>query len=298
MSDQSAQPTPGAPDQGGQGAAGSGDPSELFRPYVADVPQELHPLVIDALQKQNGDFTKRFQEAADFRKTWEPYSSVEGLNEVEPEELQGLLTIRGVLHDPEAATQFVAQNFEGLVQNGYMPEISEETWAKVGEENGWIEGDDGEGDEPQAGGEDMKALIAQAVQEALGPIQQHFQETQSQQEQRELSERFNQRFDELVAQHELLPKDASPEDQAKLRSQIVQLGMTKVQTSDDPVGEAVEMYLEMTGRAKADAFDQKLSRQNGSTLQAGTADTRPQEPSWLNGGPSPRDLALQRLRPS
>jgi hypothetical protein len=144
----------------------------------------------------------------------------------------------------------------------------------------------------------MQAMIAQAVQEALGPIQQQFQETQSQQEQRELSERFNQRFDELVAQHELLPKDASPEDQAKLRSQIVQLGMTKVQTSDDPVGEAVEMYLEMTGRAKADAFDQKLSRQNGSTLQAGTADTRPQEPSWLNGGPSPRDLALRRLRPS
>jgi hypothetical protein len=81
----------GAAAESAQPAEGQGATDNPNAQYLTDVPEELHPLFDDVLKRKDGDFTKRFQKAAEFQKQWEPYSQIEGLNGMSPDEVADLV---------------------------------------------------------------------------------------------------------------------------------------------------------------------------------------------------------------
>lgn len=279
---------------GGQGAGdpagGGGQGDQLYQPYLANVPAELHPMVLDPLRAQSADFTRRFQEAADFRQQMEPYSNIDGFADVPPDELAELIQFRQVLADPEALKGWVQQVSTAL---GVSPELDEDAWAALGQQNGWLE-DDGTG--AAAGGQnEILDQVAQMLDERLGPIQQHIGTQQQQQTQQQHQQAFEGRYNELAEQHGLVPEGTPPEKAAEIKQAVTDLAFAYV-SDDDPIGKAVERYLSITGGAQGDLIDGKLQQQTGPTLTGGGAATQPEAASWNGGGPSPKDLALARMK--
>jgi hypothetical protein len=130
------------PGDGGSGAGepqqGQGADTDLYSPYLADVPAEMHPLVLDPLKRQNADFTRKFQEASQFRQQWEPYQQL-GLHEMDPQEIEGLLSFREQISTDDGARQWFSQMAENEEAAKIFPE---DAWEKIGVANGWLdEGD-------------------------------------------------------------------------------------------------------------------------------------------------------------
>jgi hypothetical protein len=96
------EPAAGGGEAGGEGAAGNDQAdSSLGGLYdLGSVPEELRGYVEDVAKQIQGNVTRRFQEHADFRKTWEPFSQVEGLTDLPPDELQELVQFRDIASDP------------------------------------------------------------------------------------------------------------------------------------------------------------------------------------------------------
>jgi hypothetical protein len=109
MSDQSTpavQPGGDAEGQGDQEITGSG----LYD--LDSAPEQYRPFIEAELKKIEGNVTKRFQDAKEFREQWEPYSAIEGLTDVPPEDLQELLQLREIAQDPEAFDHWIKQMAE------------------------------------------------------------------------------------------------------------------------------------------------------------------------------------------
>ena len=116
----------------GQGQAAPEQQGDaLYQEYVADHPEELRPFLIDVLRKQDAKITPRLQEAAELRKTFEPYSKIEGFDQLTPDDVSEFIAFRNeILPDPGALGAWMGFMVE---QN---PEIAlaipEEAWAKAG----------------------------------------------------------------------------------------------------------------------------------------------------------------------
>lgn len=67
-----------------------------------DVPEDVREHVVPHLKAMEGSITKKFQEAADYRKGWEPYEEL-GLRDMEPEQIKQLIDFASMANDP---TQF------------------------------------------------------------------------------------------------------------------------------------------------------------------------------------------------
>lgn len=262
---------------------------ELFAPYLQGVPQELHPLALQALRAQNADFTRRFQEASQFRSQMEPLTKVEGFSDLKPEDVEFFVGLNQTLQDPEAAKQWVQSVASQL---GITPELDQESWTALGQENGWA----GQPSAPEAG-TDQQAIV-QAVMEAIGPqlqpLQQYVEGQQATQAQTAAAERFNSRWTELASQNGLVSETTPPEDAQRIKAAVTSLAHAHL-ASEDPIGEAVKQYMEITGTAQGDLMEQKIQTRTQG-LGNGSADTAPQTPSWNGTGPSPKDLALARMR--
>src|SRR3954451_10481410 len=93
---QAAQP----PAEGGDGAQGAQENGSPFAAVLEAVPQGREA-VEAALKKVEGGITQRFQEAADFRKQWEPYADL-GLSEMPAAQLRETIGLGRLLSDPES----------------------------------------------------------------------------------------------------------------------------------------------------------------------------------------------------
>jgi hypothetical protein len=190
----------GEVDQGGagQGAAATGDtePSVASGLYdLSGAPDELRPFLEQEMKKVEANVTRKFQEAADFRKQWEPYSGVEGLTDIDPEELGQLLAFqRGPLSDEQ---QFIDW-YQNIGQElGLLPEQSED-----GGEDEYGEDGDGELD-PALEGAIQRALDARLAPFEAQLSQQNEQLTAAQQEQRvnDAQQEIRGELDALREQH-------------------------------------------------------------------------------------------------
>src|SRR3954453_16128001 len=95
MSDQTA-PTPAQPEgQGGEENLTAG----LYD--FASAPEDYRPYLEEYAKKTDGLITKKFQEAAEFRKQWEPQADL-GILDVPREDLEGLLQLNELAKDEEA----------------------------------------------------------------------------------------------------------------------------------------------------------------------------------------------------
>lgn len=181
--------------RGGEFQPPSGDPAQpdsgqgegLGLYDLSAAPEEIRPFLEGELKKVEANVTRKFQEAADFRKKYEPYEGIDGLTQVEPDELSRLLAFhQEVLSDPQAF---------------------EEWYRAVGEEFGFSQQPQGDPnadpDDPDASDFSDPSLeaaierVLERVDERLAPFEQ--QMTESQQEQRitEAQEEIRQELDAL-----------------------------------------------------------------------------------------------------
>lgn len=92
--------------------------------YLDRLPEEIRGDVEPIFKEWDSNVTKRFQEAAEFRKSMEPYAEM-GLNNVPSEELQNLLALRELAEsNPEGFDQWLFQTAQerGLLGEDEMSE--------------------------------------------------------------------------------------------------------------------------------------------------------------------------------
>lgn len=89
-----------------------------FAKYLADAPEDAREWASGFAKKIEGDTTKRFQEAAEFRKQWEPYAGVEGLTDIPADDLsqylQLITTLDGIGTDEGVALARQIAELHGL----------------------------------------------------------------------------------------------------------------------------------------------------------------------------------------
>jgi hypothetical protein len=287
MSEQGGAAAEGAQPQEGQGATDNPNAQ-----YLTDVPEELHPLFDDVLKRKDGDFTKRFQKAAEFQKQWEPYSQIEGLNGMSPDEVADLVGFYQTMNDPQAFIQWYEQAGQRLQEEfGYQPSLDEDAWVKAGQENGWFDPDDDTGNgEPQGlDPQTVQQMVQQALEQELAPVKQFMGSQQQEQAVGQIRTELEDRYTTLLKEHQL-------DDSEDVRDDILTLAnaFAADESEQDPIGRAFEKYLRMTGKAKGDMVDEKLGHQNGNTLGTGSADTSPE--SFSHDDPRIREAVLNRIR--
>jgi hypothetical protein len=272
-------------EQGGQGGGGGGD--DLYGPYLADVPEELRPLVTEPLKRQNSDFTRRFQEAAQFRQQFEPLSKIEGLTDMDPEGLQALLAFsQEQLSGPEKFNPWLRD----LALNDPDAQIlDEDTWTQVGQARGWLgEGEDDEvatrattcrpGRRSSARGSSPSSSTSEPSSRPRPPSRP----ARSSRSASPISTRS-------TAKSTTRPTTRSWTSPCRCSS--------AARTSRTPSAAAFERITKIRGTREGDEVEERLARRNGATLSGGQPDTAPPKLSWNDdNGVSPREAALARLR--
>jgi hypothetical protein len=265
---------------------------------AANVPAELAPLVMEALKHKDADVTRGFQEHKQFREQWEPFSKIQGLGDMSPEDVGQLVEWSQAMNDPQAFQAW----YEGVGQQlGLSSDLDEDGWVRMGEERGWFEG--GQEGEQGQNGNGLGQLPPEVVQELEQSRQFREQMNQwmgKQEHERNSSAHMQQlegRFSELVEKHGVDPKDQ------EFREDVVDLAYAMVtnaieneqQPPEDPIGMAFDRVMRRAGKAQGDLIENKLNQPAGA-LNGGAADTRPVAASWHGNGPAPADIARERFR--
>lgn len=98
-----------------QDSGGSG----LYAEALAGVPEQYRSYVEPHFKRWDQAVGPKLQEAAEYRKKWEPYEQL-GLHEMQPEVLQELLGFHQVASDPEQFLQWYQTIGEQLRQEGLL----------------------------------------------------------------------------------------------------------------------------------------------------------------------------------
>jgi len=97
---------PVQPPESGQGEQGGGAP---YQEYLDRIPEEVRGQVEPVFRDWDGQVTQRFQDAAEFKRTWEPYEQL-GVHQVAPNEVQWLMQFRDAYeNNPQAIIEWASQ---------------------------------------------------------------------------------------------------------------------------------------------------------------------------------------------
>lgn len=182
VTDPSADPVQPEP---GQGEEGSGSP---YDSYLSRIPEQVRGEVEPVFKDWDANVSRKFQEAADFRKEWEPYQEL-GVQQVPPDEMQWHLTFRDALQNNPQAVVDWAREF--AQERGISLEQAVQ-----------------EAQQQDTGLDEFGSFDQQALQTHLAPLQQQMEQItayiEQQQQQAALSQAQQQvekQLDELKAQH-------------------------------------------------------------------------------------------------
>lgn len=229
-----------------------------------DVREHLEP----HLKAIEANATKKFQEAADYRKGWAPYEDL-GIKDIPPEQLQGLLNFAQMANDPQ---QFA------------------EWWKAAGEEQGLFEqiqpSDDDFGLEEvdDLSTEKIQQLIAEAVAENINPITERLQAQEQERQMQEANQEITQQLEQIRADNPNLPENAE--------DAIVRLAYSYADEDGDPIQKGFEEYKALIGVGEKGLFEQK-SQQPATPEGAGPASTADEKIIDFN---DPRLKAMARER--
>lgn len=247
---------------------------------LSSTPEELRPYAEDLLAQVSKNVDAKFREHADYRKGWAPFEEL-GLRDMDPQELNELLTFRNeILSDPEALQQWLAAVSE---HTGWKPQLDQDAWLALGEENGWFE-DEG------SGGEDQPASLSQQIEamleQRLKPLEEFVHETRSQSEVSQIRQQLEKQLDDLEAEHGDFDRNA-----------VVRLAHAyDAEGSEDPIADAFEEYQRLRGSSQADLLDEKAD-QPDAALGTGQADTAPEKFTALDD-PGLKEAVRRRLAAS
>jgi hypothetical protein len=252
--------------------AGQGDATTDSGLYDLDsVAPEIRDAVAPHLKAIEGNVTKKFQEAADYRKQWSPYEEV-GIKDVPPETLQELLAFAKMASDPTQSDQFNEWLKTAAEERGLMGESVDDSDLEVGEMSP----------------DKIQELIAEKVSEALKPIEERTQ----QQEQQRLEQEASQ---EITSQLEQIRKD-NPDLPEGAENAIVRLAYSYADEDKDPIGKGFAEYQELIGMGEKGLFAKKAG-QPQTPEGPGAADTSPEKISSF-GDPRLKQAALAKLHGS
>lgn len=269
-------------DGGGQGDDGGFDGLIDLSSY----PAELHDVARGIAKQVQGNVTKSFQEHADFRKTWEPFSQVEGLSDTDPEQLTELLQFAQIAGDPGQFDQWLDQTIGLLAEQ--QPDRAEALLGRLAE-RGLLDGEgEGEGDE-EAGGLDaasMREMFSEMLDERLGPVEQHITQTTQQGREAAAKQAIGEALKEVEGAHQGTKFDADA-------VQRLALTFDKAEDAKGAIEAGYKEWLRITGQAEGELIDEKLG-QPGPGPGNGRADTTPEH--FSHDDPRLKDAMRARMR--
>jgi hypothetical protein len=219
---------------------------------LESVPEDLREHLEPHLKAIEGNATKKFQQAAEFRKAWEPYEQA-GVNEYEPEAIGQLIQFAQMTQDPEQFGEWfkTVGEQQGLFERlGYVP-----------------------ADEVEGGGEfdindpdQLAKLVASAVDEKVKPLYDTITRQQIEQETEEAYKQVQTRLTEIRGENPDLPEGAE--------DVIVKLAKAFVGEADDPIDAGFKEYQAILATGEKGLLAQKAGQPN--PLQGpGPANTTP-----------------------
>lgn len=239
---------------------------------LSGAPEHLRPHLEEELRKINAGISRRFQEHAEQRNRWEPLEKIDGLSDVPAEDLEDLLTIRNMI---AAAT---------AEENPDTGELLD-WWDKVGEHFGFFE-DDGEGGQPETGGEEEQTPAwAQQLMERLDAAEQRLDGTDRQSLEQKAEQTVQDELKALAEKHSL--------DQ-KAQNRVLQLAYA-YGGQPDALQRGLKDYFEITGQAEGDLLEGAEAAQTGPTTTGGQPATHQSE-GLRFGDPRLREAAMARVK--
>jgi hypothetical protein len=159
--------------ENGNGAA-TGGTSEGASDFIdlngLEIPPELHGHMRSYIKsKVDPAVTQKMQELASLRKPFEHLQGIDGLSDMDPDDLRALLDFHGTASDPAQFSEWFTNVAKQSLQEN--PDGFEEWWKSIGLEMGYdFDGDDTgeESDEAATAGmtrEDLEAFYAEKEKE-------------------------------------------------------------------------------------------------------------------------------------
>lgn len=265
------------PADAGQGA----DTTDSGLYDLDSVAPEIREAVAPHLKAIEGNVTKKFQEAADYRKQWSPYEEI-GLNNLQPDQVKGLLEFAEMANDPEQFGQWweTAGKEMGLFDK-FTPDSSVEDLEL----------------EDDLSPEKVQELIEKQVAEKIGPIEQTLQQQQMQSKEAQANEEIASAMGSIRGENSSLFEG---DEDGKVENRIARLAYSY---SDDNSLSATEMiqkgfedYKEMIEAGEKGLFQQKANQPKPPEGPGG-ADTSPEKVSSFSD-PRLKQAAIERLRKS
>jgi hypothetical protein len=267
-----AQPEEGQ-EQGGQEQS-QGHPSWDLSRYPAD----MRDFAQQVLRDHDGDVTRRFQEHAEYKKGWEPFEQIEGLRDMDPEEVAGLVDFRNRLMSEGGEQEFINGLFDPEVEG------SEDRWAEIGQQNGWLDDDDAEGDgygdDGDEAGSARERQLEQKLEELQNIVTGRFQQEDMQRETEQLDQEIDQ---ELNGLHD---EFGEFDDEA-----VQALSLTF--DGDDALRQGLAYYFKIRGDSQQELVGSKQN-QPDPALSGGRADTEPEQYKGFND-PRLKQNAMRRF---
>lgn len=274
-----ASPTGGAEGAQSQGTSGP----DLYQEVLNAIPEQLRGDVEPHLKKWSSGVNERFMEAAEFRKTWEPYQEL-GLTDFQPEQVSELLKFAQFAQDEERFNDWLLREAEAreLLEPDELP-------------GGGPEGEPGD-----AGGltlDGIKEVFSSMLDERLGPIQERFSSMDEQERISEAGKAIDTKLSELKTQH---GKGMSDEEWGAVQQRVLKLALSHVDEktgllSPESIDRAFADYQEIVSGAEQGLFRQKAEQP--STPERGGRPATAAEPITSFAEASKAALEMARQSP-
>lgn len=153
--------------------------SELYD--LSSVPDEQRPHIEPILQDVQRNVNSKFEQAADYRKQWEPYEEL-GVNNIDPALMEELVAIAQIAEDEDQLREW---------------------WSSLGNERGWYEESDDEDldfEDEDISAEELQAfqeVIEKAIESKTAPLFEKEREREQQQLLAEADQAISTQLDEL-----------------------------------------------------------------------------------------------------
>lgn len=273
--------TDAAQPDAGQGDGGSG--AAPYAEWLDRIPEEVRGDVEPVFKDWDASVTRRFQEAAEYRKGWEPYDQL-GIRNQSPDSLKQLIEFQQAVEQNPAGVWEWAQNYAR--ENGLLTEPA--TQDQPSEDFSFL---------------DPQQQYEKLVSDKLAPFQQQLERlTQQweQQQQEAYQERLNQALEqEIAAVKEQHGKDLPPSVLEKFDSYLNRLGLEYAEPGANPRDVVAKAWADFQwlGNQFETAALQKKVDQPAPAEAGGQADLNP--PDLGHGQDALRNaqrIALEQLR--
>lgn len=191
---------------------------------------------------------KKLQDAANYRKQWEPYEEL-GIKDLEPDAVKQLLEFAQLANDPQQFAQW---------------------WKSAGEQMGLFEqlkpeeDIDLEGVDDVPSQEKIQELIAEQVAERLSPIEQSLKAQEEAARETQANEEITDAFTKLQGDNPELFDGKSAEDQEKVKATIARLAYAYSDdgkmSAEEIILKGFEDYKELLGQGEKGLFEQKQNQ--------------------------------------